>query len=77
MSTLAYTHETAAAPAPAKAKPARKPFWRRVVDGIVESRQRRADLEVARYLASHGHLLNDEAEREIMRRFWRAGGTPL
>jgi len=77
MSTLTYTHETAAAPAQAETKPARKPFWRRVVDSIAESQQRRADREVARYLASHGHLLTDATEREIMRRFWRAGGTPL
>jgi hypothetical protein len=76
MSTLAYTHETPAA-APAEPKPARKPFWSRVIDAIAESRQRRADREVARYLASHGHLLTDAAEREIMRRVWRAGGTPL
>ncbi len=77
MSTMTYTHETAGSPAPADAKPARKPFWTRLVDAIAERQQRRADREVARYLASRGHLLNDEAEREIMRRFWRAGGTPL
>jgi hypothetical protein len=67
MSTLAYTHETAPA-APAEAKPARKSFWSRLIDRIAEAQQRRADREVARYLATHGHLLNDAAEREIMRR---------
>jgi len=73
MSTLTYA-PGGHAPA-TDAKPVRKPFWRRVFDAIVESRQRRADREVARYLASHGHLLTDEAEREIMRRL--AGGRRL
>jgi hypothetical protein len=68
MSTLASTHG-AHAPAAPEAKPGRKPFWSRVFHAITESQQRRANREVARYLASHGHLLNDEAEREIMRRF--------
>jgi hypothetical protein len=79
MSTLAYTPEAhaPAASADADAKEARKPFWSRLVDAIVERQQRRAEREIARYLASHGHLLNDAAEREIMRRVWRAGGTPL
>jgi DNA-binding FadR family transcriptional regulator len=77
MSTLTYTHEVHAPTVPADAKPARKPFWSRLFHAIAEGQQRRADREVARYLASHGHLLNDAAEREIMRRLWRAGGTPL
>jgi hypothetical protein len=77
MSTLTYTDQAHAPAVPAEAKPARKPFWRRVLDSIVQSQERRANREVARYLAEHGHLLTDEAEREIMRRVWRAGGTPL
>ena len=77
MSTLTYTPEAHAPAAPTEAKEARKPFWSRLFHAIAESQQRRADREVARYLASHGHLLNDAAEREIMRRLWRAGGTPL
>jgi DNA-binding FadR family transcriptional regulator len=77
MSTLTYTHQTHAPAAPADAKPARQSFWSRLFRAIEEGQQRRAEREVARYLASRGHLLNDEAEREIMRRLWRAGGTPL
>ncbi len=77
MSTLTYTDEAHAPAVPADAKPARKSFWRRVLDRIAETQQRRADREIARYLASHGHLLSDSAEREVMHRLWRAGGTPL
>lgn len=73
MSTLTYTNRDHA-PA-ADAKPARKPFWSRMFDAIVAARQRRADGEIARYLASHGHLLTDETERQIMRRL--AGGRRL
>jgi hypothetical protein len=73
MSTLTYTHEVHA---PADASLARKPFWSRLFHAIAEAQQRRAEREIARYLASHGHLLNDAAEREITRRLW-GGGTPL
>jgi hypothetical protein len=69
MSTLSYASRDTQ---PADAKPARKLFWRRLFDAIIESRQRRADREIARYLATRGHLLTDDAEREIMRRL--AGG---
>jgi len=67
MSTLASTHE-AHAPAAPDAKPVRKPLWSRLFHAITAAQQRRADREVARYLASHGHVLNDDAEREILRR---------
>jgi hypothetical protein len=73
MSTLTYTHEGRAPVAPSQAKPARKAFWSRLFDAFVRAQQRRAEREIARYLASHGHLLNDEAEREIMRRL--VGGS--
>ena len=66
MSTLTYANRYRA-PA-TDAKPVRKPFWRRVFDALVLSQQRRAEREIARYLATHGHLLTDETEREIMRR---------
>lgn len=70
MSTLTYaTGEHAPA---ADAKTARRPLLRRMFDALVELQQRRAEREIARYLASHGHLLTDETEREIMRRL--AGG---
>jgi hypothetical protein len=75
MSTLTYTHEVRVATAPADANAARKAFWSKLFHAIVASQQRRAEREVARYLASHGHVLNDAAEREITRHLW--GGRPL
>jgi hypothetical protein len=48
--------------------PKAKPFWRRVYEGVIASQQRRAEREIVAYLESHGGVLNDEAEREIMRR---------
>jgi hypothetical protein len=72
MSTLTYAKRHLA-PARADEKPVREPFWRRLFDAIVASQQRRAEREVARYLATRGDLLNDETEREIMRRL--AGDT--
>lgn len=68
MSTLTYTDGTFAPTAADAAKGAPKSRWRRLFDAFVESRQRRADREIARFLASHGGLLTDEMEREIMRR---------
>jgi hypothetical protein len=41
------------------------------------SQQRRADREIARFLASHGGLLTDEVEREIMRRVTRSDRRAL
>ncbi|NJO33912.1 MAG: hypothetical protein HC869_12985 [Rhodospirillales bacterium] len=73
MSTVTYTNE-AFAPAVAGVKKApRKSLWRRLVDAIIESRQRRAEREIARFLASHGGLLTDDVEREIMRRITQNG----
>jgi hypothetical protein len=74
MSTLTYASQDRAAAVPADVKPGRKPFWSRLFDAIVESQQRRADREVARWLASHGDILTDEREREIMRRLMGNGG---
>ena len=73
MSTLTYAKRDLAPAAPADDKPARKPFWSRFFDAIVAVQQRRAEREIARYLATRGDLLNDETEREIMRRL--AGDT--
>jgi hypothetical protein len=73
MSTLTYTHRDLAGEA-AEAKPARKPFWTRLYDALVQSQQRRAEREIARYLANRGPL-TDEVEREIMRRL--TGAKPL
>ena len=67
MSALTYTNEHLDAAAPAK-NPARQSFWRRAYNTLVESQQRRAEREVARYLTAHGGLLTDDMEREIMQR---------
>ena len=67
MSTLTTTSNVALIPAAATAKPARKPFWRAFFDAIAASRERRAEREVAAYIARHGGQLTDDMEREIMR----------
>lgn len=74
MSTLTYTNRDMAAAEAADAKPARKPFLSRFLDAIVASQQRRAEREIARFLANRGPL-TDEVEREIMRRL--SGAKPL
>ena len=68
MSTLTYSHDIAAPAAEASVQSPRKPFWRRVFDAMIASQQRRAEREIAVYLASHGGLFTDDTEREIMRR---------
>jgi len=66
MSTLTYSPRTYA-PATAEAQaPARTSFWRRLFDNMIAARQRRADREIAAYIASHGGHLTDEVERGIM-----------
>ena len=57
----------AASPAEAGTKP-RRGFFRAVFDAIWTARQRQADAEIARYLATTGGKLTDSAEREISRR---------
>ena len=56
-----------ATPVTAQAKP-RRGFWSAIFNAIWISRQRQADLEIARYLASTGGKLTDSSEREISRR---------
>ena len=65
MSTTTYTHQYAGTDAAAATSP-RKSFWRRVFDRLIEGQQRRADREIARFLESHGGLLTDDMERQIM-----------
>jgi hypothetical protein len=77
MSTLTYTTETYAPAAPETAKAPRQSFWRRLGNALMASQQRRADREIARFLASHGGLLTDEVEREIMRRVTRSDRRAL
>jgi hypothetical protein len=54
MSTLTYTDRDAAAIEARGAEPGRKSFWTRLLGAIVNSQQRRAEREIARYLASRG-----------------------
>jgi hypothetical protein len=70
MSSLTYTDRDAAFEA-SEAKPARRPFLTKLYNAIVESQHRRAEREIARFLATRGPL-TDEVEREIMRRLSRA-----
>lgn len=74
MSTMTYADRSMAAAEAAEAKPARKPFLTRLYNAIAESQQRRAEREIARFLANRGPL-TDDAEREIMRRL--SGARPL
>ena len=68
MSTLSYTHDTLGAPTVETAASARKSIWRRIIDAMSTTQQRRADREIALYLANHGGLFTDDVEREIMGR---------
>lgn len=77
MSTLTYT-DTRFAPAETAAEKApRKSLWRRVADAMIAAQQRRADREIARFIASHGGLFTDDVERELMRRVTGNGGSRL
>ena len=66
MSTLSYTHDTLGAPAVETPPSARRSLWRRIFDAIAAAQQRRADREIALYLANHGGLFTDDVEREVM-----------
>ena len=73
MSTLTYSRSHLADAADVTAKPEHKGFWRRVYEGLLASRQRRADREIAAYIDRHGGLLTDDMERQIMQRLAGAG----
>jgi hypothetical protein len=58
-------------PARIETKPARAPrrgFWKTILDSLWASRQRQADIEIARYIAMSGGKMTDGMEREISRR---------
>ena len=57
------------------ARPKRSLF-RRWYDAFIAGRQRRADREIARYIAASGGLI-DSVEREIERRFLLGGSDRL
>jgi len=58
-------------------RPRRRGFFRRLYDAIMLSQARRAEIEIARYLRDRGGKLNDDAEREIERRFLLPQGSDL
>jgi hypothetical protein len=68
MSTLTYSNGAFTPAVQEAEKTLRKPLWRRVFDTLIESQQRRADREMARFIASHGGLFTDDMERQMMRR---------
>jgi len=76
MSTLTYTHRDMAPAGQVEAAP-RRGFWSRVFDAISQTQQRRAEREIARFLANHGGLLTDDMERELMQRLTGQGKRPL
>jgi hypothetical protein len=45
---------------------------RRIFNAISASRQRRADLEIARFIARSGGRITDDVERQLMARISRA-----
>ena len=47
------------------AAPARRPLLLRIVDAIGESNRRKADREIARFIARNGGCLTDTVERRI------------
>ena len=51
------------------------PFLTRLLNSMMESRQRHADRVVAEYLATHGSKFTDDAERQIERLLFPTGGT--
>lgn len=67
MSTITASHTEIASSGYVAEAP--KSFFRKVYDRLIENQQARAEKSVAAYLASHGGLLTDDMEREIMARF--------
>ena len=64
---LALHHPSAA---PADVHPARPNVLQRLYAVVIESRQRRAEREIAHYLAQSGMKFTDAVEREVERRFF-------
>jgi len=47
-------------------------FFRRLSDALIDSRQRKADRDVAAYIQRSGGRLTDSVERELMERLSRS-----
>jgi hypothetical protein len=65
-----FTNEIAgAAPATAAETKPRQGILMRVIAAMMDSRQRAAEREVARYIMARGGVLTDSLERELGRKF--------
>ena len=64
-----------AAPAVSPLPAPRRRFWLRLIDRVLDARQRDAEQEVAQYLARRGKL-TDSMEREIADRFMTGNWGP-
>ena len=53
---------------PSRPSQPQRSLWRRWFDAIMAAQQRRADREIARYIATRGGI-TDSTEREVERRF--------
>jgi hypothetical protein len=53
-----------------RAQRARRGLFLRIVDAIAESNRRKAEREIARFIARNGGRLTDSLEREIERSFF-------
>lgn len=63
--------------APAARTTAHRGILRRMIEGMFESRQRKAERDIAAYIAHSGGRLTDSIERELMERVSRASfGEP-
>lgn len=51
--------------------PRPRPFWRRVIDAVAASRQRRADQEIARHVRHYRRELCGELARDFERELER------
>ena len=56
-------------------RPSRRGFWLRLLDRLLEARQRDAEQEIAQYLARRGKL-TDSMEREIADRYINGNWGP-
>ena len=51
------------------AVPSRPGFFKRFVTALIEARERAAEREIERYIATHGGMLTDSIERDLSRTF--------
>ena len=64
--TFSYPHHAPTAPT------AHRGILRRLADSMFETRQHKADRDIAAYIARSGGKLTDSVERELMERYSNA-----